>query len=358
MLNDEPTEPMHPPITGNDTTVPTSGQGSTTTQPATQPKPLAQSGLFSSKRWLWLIAALFLAIILIFVLAYNSTLPGTTSTSYSSGQGASYSGIAGAAINSFQVGDNALLILQGHNSDVTVHAGNATMMLIQARKHGSMQPPDSDVRVRFDRSHDDQGHDVVEATTDPLFKDLDYDVTLPATASIRVEIDSGSVAINGTHGAQIDTNNGSLILEDIQGPVNAHTENGDITARSLKGPMVLEAGNGSVRLNDVTGPLRALTRSGDVVVRGAHLSGVSSMKTSSGSVRVEGTFDAQGTYSLATNSGDINLTLPNTAAFQLAATIGSGPVHNDFGSNLVGNAPRAQINVTIGSGSVSLNKGA
>jgi DUF4097 and DUF4098 domain-containing protein YvlB len=120
----------------------------------------------------------------------------------------------------------------------------------------------------------------------------------------------------------------------------------------------MDAGSGSIRATGVNGQLLATTRSGDVVIREATLSGQSALKTNSGSVRFEGALDPKGTYQMATNSGDIDLTLPANAAFQLAATTGSGSVNNAFGNNIVGTAPQAQITATIGSGSVIVDKAA
>lgn len=59
---------------------------------------------------------------------------------------------------------------------------------------------------------------------------------------------------------------------------------------------------------------------------------------------------------MKTLNGDIDLTLPATAAFQLAATTYSGSVQNAFGSNTAGNPPRAQLTITVGSGSININK--
>ncbi|HZR40018.1 MAG TPA: DUF4097 family beta strand repeat-containing protein, partial [Ktedonobacteraceae bacterium] len=104
------------------------------------------------------------------------------------------------------------------------------------------------------------------------------------------------------------------------------------------------------------GPLKAVTTNGDIIVRQAALSGQSSLETTNGSVRFQGSLDLQGTYKMKTNSGDVNLTLPSNTSFQLSATTGSGSVHNEFGSTIVGYIPRAQITVTIGYGSVTINK--
>ena len=80
------------------------------------------------------------------------------------------------------------------------------------------------------------------------------------------------------------------------------------------------------------------------------------METNYGSVRYAGSIDPQGTYTFKTINGNVNLTLPGNAAFQLQATTGSGSVNNEFGSALVGQGQRAQIMVNVTNGSVVVNR--
>ncbi len=265
----------------------------------------------------------------------------------------------GPVTRSFQVGDHPLVVINGHSSNVDIHTGNAGSVTITAKRHGSgLGPNPNDTKILYNQSQDSQGRDHLTIGSDPALRDIDYDVTVPASAQVQVTVDSGSVAANGTSGVSIDTGSGSLDVENVQGPVNIHTDSGDITARNLKGPMTMDVSSGSIRVDGVNGQLKATTSSGDVVVRAATLSGQSALKTNSGSVRFAGALDPKGSYQLATNSGDIDLTLPANAAFQLSATTGSGSINNAFGNNIVGTAPRAQITATIGSGSVVVDKAA
>jgi DUF4097 and DUF4098 domain-containing protein YvlB len=165
------------------------------------------------------------------------------------------------------------------------------------------------------------------------------------------------VSVAGVNGANIDTNSGSLNITDISGPVNVSTINGDVIAQNIKGQMSMESMNGSIRATAVAGQLRAVTQNGDVVIREAVLNGQSAMKTNYGLVRFSGTLDPRGTYMLGTHSGNVNLALPGNSAFQLHASTGSGSIYNEFGRNIVGSAPLAQITISIiGGGSIAINK--
>ena len=328
-------------------------QGST---PPTGPRQELTQLLRQHKGLKWLLLLILLALIVLFIVICAHLFAPNGAFSPANGTDAAHQE---PVTHSFQVGDHPLIVINGHGSDVNIHAGSAGSVTVTARRHDSaLGPNPNDTKVLYNQSQDNQGRDHLTIGSDPTFRDIDYDVTVPASAQVQVIVNSGSVAASGISGISIDTGSGSLDVENVQGPVNIHTDSGDITARNLKGQMTMEAGSGSIRITGANGQLKATTSSGDVVVRQATLSGQSALKTNSGSVRFEGALDAKGTYQLSTNSGDINLTLPANAAFQLAATTGSGSVNNAFGSNLIGTTPRAQITATVGSGSVVVNKAA
>ncbi|GCF11872.1 DUF4097 family beta strand repeat-containing protein [Dictyobacter arantiisoli] len=315
---------------------------------------------YNRKKLALIIAVALLAVIIIGILVYNNSR-NESDDAFVAGNGTAHSdannGYLQPKKKSFSVGDHAVLVIKGHASDVSVHAGKVSSIIVVARRHSTDQGPNpNDTRILYDQSTDAQGHDHLTISTDPGFRDIDYDVTVPASTQAQVEVNSGSVSIDGIGGATVDTGSGSLDLEDIKGPLNAHTDSGDITVRQVTGDSVINGASGSLHITGVTGQLQAMTQSGDVVVQSATLRGQSVMKTNSGSVRFQGSLNPNGSYKMTTNSGDINLTLPNNAAFQLAASTGSGTVHNEFGADAVGSNPLAHITATIGSGSVSVNK--
>ncbi len=262
---------------------------------------------------------------------------------------------ANAQINTrnFQVGAQPLIVLNGHGGNVNIHTGSMSAVVVTARQRGNI----NGARVAYKQANDGQGHDRISITTNPGSGNVDYDITAPSATQVQVQADGGSISVNGINGVTIDTGAGNLDIENVHGPVNAHTDNGNIVGRALAGSIVMEVGNGgSIRLNNVNGSLKAISHNGDVVVREATLSGTSVMETNHGSVRFAGSIDSQGTYTMKTLSGDINLTLPGTTAFQLEANTGSGSVNNEFGSATVGDAPRARITATVGNGSITVNK--
>lgn len=211
--------------------------------------------------------------------------------------------------------------------------------------------------IQYAQSTDKQGHDHLNVTTNPLSSDIDYNITVPASTQVWVEVTSGSVVVDGINGVTISTGGGNLDIADIHGSVHAYTESGNITARAINGQIQLMSVNGSIKANNVNGPLQAITQNGDVVVGGAMLDGQSTLETTNGSVHFDGSIDPQGTYKMMTNRGNIDLTLPANAAFQVDASTHSGSIHNTFGNTVIGSAPRASMIINIGNGgSITINK--
>ncbi len=277
--------------------------------------------------------------------------PSSTRNSGISGTG----NYVGPGTRSFQVGEHPVLVIKGQGGDVNIHAGDAGTLVVTAKAHGNS----NSAGILYNQANDGQGHDRISITTNIGYMNIEYDITAPSAAVVQVQVNGGSIAVDGVSGVTIDTGGGNLDIEDIHGPVNVYTENGDITANALTGAMDMEVGNGgSIRASNVNGSLKAVSHSGDVVVRGAALNGASILETNYGSVRFDGTIDPQGTYTMRTINGNIDLTLPNNAAFQLAASTGSGSVYDAFGSSIVGYGPRAQITANITNGSVTVNRAA
>jgi hypothetical protein len=261
------------------------------------------------------------------------------------------SGQAAVGTMSFQVGARPLIVIQGQSGSVNVHDGNAAKVIVQASGGTGSGPI-----AKYTQTRDSQGLDSITINTEPGVANVNYDVTMPLTAQIHVTINSGSIAVDGAAGATLATQSGSLAISNVQRLVDARTVSGDITASTITGQTALATQNGSINARNINGPLKAITHNGDVAVSAATLSGQSVLQTNYGSVRFTGIIDPRGTYTMKTLGGNIDLTLPANSAFQLAATVNSGPVQNAFGSNAVGNAPRAQVTITVGSGSISINK--
>jgi Putative adhesin len=255
----------------------------------------------------------------------------------------------------FQVGTDVFIIIKGNSENVSVHVGSPGIVIVETHNGGSEQESKS---TQYNQSRDGQGHDYINIATTRAGGNANYDITAPDTAQVQVEGDSGSMSINGISGVTITTNSGNIAIDDVNGPTNVSTQSGDVVINNVKGQTVVRTVNGSIKVNGITGQLKAVTQNGDITVQQAALSGQSVLQTKFGSVNFTGDIDPNGTYTMETQSGNVDLTLPANAAFQLQTSINSGSVQNEFGSNSVGSAPQAQIVISIGSGSVIIKKAA
>jgi hypothetical protein len=254
---------------------------------------------------------------------------------------------------SFQVGAHAFIMINGSHSNVSIHSGDAGTVIVETNNTGDGQGSND---VQYSQSRDEQGNDHINIVTALQNKHVNYTVTVPSTTQVAVEVSSGSISVDGVSGVTITTTNGSIDIGDVNGPTNVSTQNGNVSIHNVKGQMAVGTINGSIKINDVTGQLNAVTQNGNVTVKQALLNGQSVLKTNYGSVSLTGSIDPNGTYTMETRSGNVNTLFPDNAAFQLSASTHSGSIHNEFGSNRVGNAPQAQVIVNIGSGSITIKK--
>ncbi len=307
------------------------------------------------RRTLLLIVLLFLLIVGTMVYFFSrppsltqklsvSSPPLSPQPAWSSAQG-----ISTSVGRSFQVSSAPLIVLKGYSGSVRIISGNAGSVTVTTNGAGN-------AHVQYQQAHDGQGHTMLSISTRQASESINYTITVPSTARIEVTIDAGTVSIDGVSAVRVNTNSGSLDIEDVHGTTTASTVSGDITLHNVQGTTAVEAVNGSIRAMNVNGPLQAVTQNGDVTVQQSALSGQSLLKTNYGSLLFAGTLDRQSVDTLETLSGNVELLLPADAAFQLQAHTNSGTLYNEFGSNSISVPPQAQIIVNIGSGSTTISK--
>ncbi|HZR39901.1 MAG TPA: protein kinase, partial [Ktedonobacteraceae bacterium] len=183
---------------------------------------------------------------------------GGVANNNDNGNGSGVNSFAKPGARRFQVGAHALIEIKAHSSDVNIHTSSMDTVIVTAKQRSSNQvlAPNS-TSVLYSQSHDGQGHDQISIATSPGSVNIDYDVAVPSTALAQVQVNTGSVTVNGVKGVTIDTGGGNLDIENVQGPVNVHTDSGDITAHAITGDATVESINGSIRVTSINGPLKA-----------------------------------------------------------------------------------------------------
>ena len=292
-----------------------------------------------------LVAALLAIIVpLVFLRVHQSSSDGTHAST-------------GTGPQSFTVGSDALLSIKEQSGNVSIYPSKTNTITITPRNHGTLAAPDAHaVRILYTHSSTAQGNDQIAVTTDPWFSNTDFFITVPDTTAVSISLNNGSIDVHAGHGLTATTGSGSIAFDSIRGPVNVRTDSGDVTGSTITGPVAIADTSGSLKLQQITGEISAKTWSGDVIVHASALSGKSLLQTANGSVRFDGSLDPRGSYTMQTTNGDVDLTLPASAAFSLVASTASGNVQNAFGDGNIGGEPRAQLALHTQNGSIAVVK--
>jgi DUF4097 and DUF4098 domain-containing protein YvlB len=143
---------------------------------------------------------------------------------------------------------------------------------------------------------------------------VDYEVLVPADASVTLRSTSGPLRAERLHGDIImEGNTATVDVRDVsEGHVHVKTLNGPVTLTNVSdGHVEITSVSGDVALNSVNGPLV-------------------SVNSTSGWIHYDGDFGGGGEYSLMTHTGDIEATAPSYASIDVVANSAQGKVENDF----------------------------
>ncbi len=143
---------------------------------------------------------------------------------------------------------------------------------------------------------------------------VDYEIQVPADASITLHSSAGSLHAERLHGDV--TLEGAAATVDVRDLSNAHvhvrTLNGPVSLSNVQdGHVEVDSLSGNVTLNGVTGPLVQVI-------------------STSGEIHYTGDFGDRGEYRLTSHSGDIEATVPETTSADVNARSVRGEVHDDI----------------------------
>jgi DUF4097 and DUF4098 domain-containing protein YvlB len=174
---------------------------------------------------------------------------------------------------------------------------------------------------------------------------VDYEVLVPADASITLHSSSGPLHAEKLHGdVTLEGADATVDVRDISSAhVHVKTLNGPVTLTNVQdGHVEVDSLSGGVTLNQVTGPLVQVI-------------------STSGGIHYTGDFGDSGEYRLTSHSGDIEATVPETTSADVSASSVRGEVHDDIplqpkthtsflvkqGSAFVGTMGRASVSSTV-----------
>jgi DUF4097 and DUF4098 domain-containing protein YvlB len=143
---------------------------------------------------------------------------------------------------------------------------------------------------------------------------VDYEVLVPADASVTLHSSTGSLHAEKLHGDVSLEGPGAVVdVRDISDAhVHVKTMNGTVNLDNIQnGHVEVDSLSGDVTLNDVNGPLVQVV-------------------STSGKINYIGDFGKSGEYRLTSHSGDINASIPEWTSADVTARSVRGEVHDDI----------------------------
>ena len=134
---------------------------------------------------------------------------------------------------------------------------------------------------------------------------LTIEARWPAPGRRNNEGCSFEVTLPGAKGVVLETRNGAIHLEGLEGRARLATSNGGVRVPSHRGSLEIETSNGSVQARVPAGPVRVRTSNGSVTVAAG--TGPVEVETSNGGVRLTAGPAFAGELALSTSNGRIDL---------------------------------------------------
>lgn len=197
---------------------------------------------------------------------------------------------------------------------------------------------------------------------------LHIEVRMPRDGDLQVETGDGSVQVEEVNGTvNVHTGDGSVKANSLNGIVDLHTNDGSITVEGLKGDIRLRTGDGSIEARNLDGKVEADSGDGHIRIVG-RFDGLN-VKTGDGSVdtRVQPGSKMASSWTIRTGDGSVDIVLPAEFQADIDATTGDGHISLGIPVTVEGNFSKSQVHgkmngggqpltIHTGDGSIRLSK--
>jgi DUF4097 and DUF4098 domain-containing protein YvlB len=209
----------------------------------------------------------------------------------------------------FTVGARAGVSINNPYGSISVKPSTGSTVIVQAVLYSDkVEVDNSQTGNRVDiQSHLLQG-------ADPQSGRVDYEVFVPADASVTMHSPTGPLRAEKLHGdVTLEGAGATVEVRDISNAhVHVRTLNGPVTLTNVQdGHVEIDSLTGAVTLDHVTGPLVQVI-------------------STSGPISYTGDFGNGGEYRLTSHSGDIEAIVPESTSADVSARSIKGEVHDDI----------------------------
>ena len=152
---------------------------------------------------------------------------------------------------------------------------------------------------------------------------------------------NGQVTLNGSY-------SGSISLRNLTKPIKVENMRTEFDVQQVPGEIRLE--RGSVTMQNVVGPTHLTTRATDVTVE--NFTNGLELSVDRGDIELRPGHIPLGKMAIRTKSGNIELALPQAAAFAMTASTEHGDISNEFGDTLkeISEGRGARLEGLVGTG--------
>lgn len=203
------------------------------------------------------------------------------------------------------------------------------------------------------------------------FGAVEYTIKIPATCDLVIDNGYGGVTITGVNGEiQTQSGEGGVIIDQVNGKVSVRSSAGDVRLGSVEGPVDLAVTDGStygellfgpvtvrqpsgtVDLQWVQGDIRIKSTSAAIKIRQEN--GSLDLSNNTGSIEVQTNLDSEQDYFVETQSGDIELSVPQSASGTLDIRSQAGSIRTDVPVTITAMS-KQQLKGAFGSGGVKIS---
>ncbi len=181
---------------------------------------------------------------------------------------------------------------------------------------------------------------------------VDFSVAVPIHCSISIDNLSGGIAIAQTVGdVSLRSSASDIHLTSVEGAVTIDNGTGTTIGELLFGPVTVRQPTGTISLQWIEGDVRVKSLSANIELLQER--GAVDLTTSRGDVRIQTNLNSDSDYYVETESGDINLLIPEESSGRLAVTSTKGNIRTEI-PVVVKSMTRNRMVGEIGSGGVKI----
>ncbi len=229
--------------------------------------------------------------------------------------------------------------------DVTISAWNQNQVRVLA-DHGSDDVVDIDL----------DGNELSIGASSAMGQAIvDFELTVPVSASVEVSAPFADVRITGTRGAiSVETVEGDIHVEGGGGQIQLHAVDGDVMVYDAAANVQAASVDGDVWITRVSGSIEAETVDGDVILNDAASDDVEAASVD-GDILWDGDIRDGGRYSFVTHDGDLVIGVQSGANVKVSVASFDADFEIDYPVSLEpGVQETKRFSFVMGSGSARM----